>query len=187
MQHLLYPRHFLLLTAFAALAGVLSWLHLTSELSLSFALYGALHASALVLSLRARHSIQRKLTFIAVAAGLSVMTLRLGIFGRQLAESLTVDVGLYTALGLSATIGAVTYGITIHALGFYKLTSGSLAIIAVGCMLAALLALFTLGYVQFLGQSWLAILWWYALSGGLWYSDQPRRASTGAGVARDDH
>ena len=185
MRHFLYARHFLLLTAFAVLAGVLCWLHLTIEVSLSFALYGALHASALALSLRVHHPVWRKFLFIVIAAALSLMTVRAGILATQLSPTLAGNVGRHTVLGLVAAMGAVTYGIAIRAFGFYKLSAGLLATIAIGCMLAALLALFTLGYVQFLGQSWLAIPWWYAFSAGLWYSDQPLRASTEPGGRGD--
>jgi hypothetical protein len=185
VHHFLYPRHFLLLTAFAVMLGTMSRLHLSSDLSVSFAMYGALHASALVLSLRAHHPFWRRCWFIVIAAALSVMTLRIGIFATQLSEALAGNVGRHTVLGLSAATGAVTYGIAIQAVGFYKLTAGLLAIIAIGCVSAALLGLFTLGYVQFLGQSWLAILWWYAFSGGLWYSDQPLRSRGDVAGRRD--
>jgi hypothetical protein len=168
----LYPRHFLLLACFTLLLVVMSRLHPSTNLSASFALYGALHASALVLALRARQPIWRSCLFIAMAASLSVITLRIGIFGRQLSEALPGNIGVYTVFGFSAGIGAVTYGILIRLFGAYKLTAASLAAISVACMLASLLALGTLSYIRFLGLWWLAVPWWYAFSGGLWYFDQ---------------
>jgi hypothetical protein len=177
MNHLLYPRHFALLTGFALLLAVMSHLHLANELSLSFALYGALHASALILSLRTRQAIWRKCLFIFIAASLSVVILYVGIFGRHLSGTLPGNVGLFTVLGFSAMTGAVAYGVLIRLFGIYKLPPGSLAAIAFVCMLATLVALVTASRSRYLGQWWLAVLWWYAFSGGLWYCDQRRNAT----------
>jgi hypothetical protein len=167
-----YPRHFLLLGCFTLLLVVMGRLRPTTNLSVSFALYGALHASALVLALRARYPLWRNGLFIGIAASLSVMTLRIGIFGTQLSAELPAYIGVYAVLGFSALLGAVIYGILIRLFSFYELAAGSLAAISIGCMLASLLALGTLSHVHFLGPWWLAVLWWYAFSGVLWYCDR---------------
>jgi hypothetical protein len=172
LNHFLYPRHFLLLTGFSILVGVMSRLHFLSDLSVSFALYGALHASALVLALRARHPIGQKCLFIAMAAGLSVLALRVGILGMHLTGTLPGNVGLYSALGFSALMGAVSYGVLIRIFRIYELNAVSIAGIAVGCTLATYLAAYTLAHSQFLGRWWLAVLWWYAFSSGLWYCER---------------
>jgi hypothetical protein len=178
----LYPRHFLLLACFTLFLVVMRWLRLSVNLSVSFALYGALHASALVLALRARQPIWRSCLFIAIAAGLSVMTLRIGIFGTQLSVGLPANIGVYAVLGFSAVLGALAYGILIRLFSLYKLTAASLAAISIGCMLASFLALGTLNHIHFLGPWWLAVLWWYAFSGGLWYCD--RHASAALDIPR---
>jgi hypothetical protein len=172
LNHFLYPRHFLLLTGFSILLAVLSRQHFLSDLSLSFALYGALHASALVLAFRARHPIGQKCLFIAIAAGLSVLTLSVGVFGIHLTGTLPGNVGLYTVLGFSALMGAVSYGILIRIFRIFELNAGSIAFIGVGCTLATYIAAYTLAHSQFLGRWWLAVLWWYAFSAGLWYCDR---------------
>lgn len=105
------------------------------------------------------------------------MTLRIGIFGTQLSQGLSADVGLYTVLGFAAAIGAMTYGILIRLLGFYKLTAGSLATISLSCVLASFLGLFTLGHFHLLGPWWLAVLWWYAFSSSLWYCSRRQNAA----------
>jgi MFS-type transporter involved in bile tolerance (Atg22 family) len=79
-------------------------------------------------------------------------------------------------LGLSAVIGALAYGILIRLFGFVELTIGSLALIAAACMLAAFVAFFTLAHSHSLGRWWLAVLWWFAFSGGLWFCDRRRNA-----------
>jgi hypothetical protein len=172
MDHFRYPRHFLLLTCFSILLSVMSRLHFLSDLSVSFALYGALHASALVLALRARHPIGQKCLFIAVAAGLSALTLYVGIVGMHLTATLPGNVGLYTVMAFSALTGAVSYGVLILIFRMFDLNAVSIAVIAVGCTLATYVAAYTLAHSHFLGRWWLAVLWWYAFSAGLWYYDR---------------
>ena len=173
MGHFLYPRHFLLLIALSIGLAVMTWMYPSSDLNASFALFGALHASALVFTLRTRQSIWRNCLFVALAAGLCVMTLRVGMVGTHLFAALSGNAGLYAALGFSAATGALVYGILIRRLlGISAMTLSSLAAISLGCMLAACVALFTASHFHFLGPSWLAILWWHAFSGGLWYVDQ---------------
>jgi hypothetical protein len=110
------------------------------------------------------------------------MTLRIGISGTQLSAGLPANIGVYTVLGFSALLGAVTYGILIRLFSFYKLTAASLAAISIGCTLASFLALGTLSHTHFLGPWWLAVLWWYAFSGRLWYCD--RQASAALDMSR---
>jgi hypothetical protein len=144
----------------------MSHLHFTGSLSLAFALYGALHALALSLSVRVRQAIWREGLFVVSAAALCVLTFHFGSVGRE------SSAGLYFALGLSAVIGAVSYGTLIRLSGMYALTIRKLAAIATGCMFAALVSLFTASHCHFLGSWWLAVLWWFTFSGGLWYFDR---------------
>jgi len=141
-------------------------------------LYGALHASALALTLRARRPIWQKYLFVAIAAGLSVITLRVGMVGRHLSETLPGNAGLYMALGFSAVAGALIYGISVRLFWISAMTLGSLAVISLSCLLAAFAALLTGNYFHVLGPWWLAILWWHAFSGGLWYCDQRHNRAT---------
>jgi hypothetical protein len=169
---LVYPRHFLLLTGLGVWLAVITRLHLLSHLDASFAVYGAFHASALVLSLRSAGPMARRCGFIAVAAGLCVLTLHIGMLALHCLGGLSGSSGLYAALGLSAAAGAVTYGMSIRLFGFYKLTLGALALIAVGCVFATYAAFMTLANVHSPGRWLLAVAWWYAFSGGLWFCDQ---------------
>jgi hypothetical protein len=171
MSHFHYPRHFLLLTCFSILLAVVTLIRLLSDLSVSFALYGTLHASALVLTVRAPIPIRRQCLFVAMAAGLSVVSLHVGIACMRWLGTLPGNAGLHTALGLSAVSGALTYGISIRLFRIFKLTSRALALISVGCMLATYIALVILAHSPSLGRWWLVVLWWYAFSGGLWYCD----------------
>ena len=156
--------------------AVISRLHLLSNLDASFALYGALHAAALVLSLGTRRMPWRHCLFIVLAAALCVMTLHLGTWIMHRLGRLPGNVGLYTALGVGAWVGAVTYGISIRLWGIRRLELRSLAVIGLGCALATYAAFLTLAHFHFLGRWWLAVLWWFAFSGGLWYHDQRSRS-----------
>jgi hypothetical protein len=150
-------------------------LHLATELSFSFALYGALHAAALIFALRAQQPIWRKCLFIAAAAALSAMTLRFGITAGQLLGTGRGNAALYAVLGFCGATGAAAYGSLIHLSGIYELTASSFAVLCVNCMLATCAAFFILARFHSLGQWWLAVFWWYAFSGGLWYFDRRNR------------
>jgi hypothetical protein len=170
--HFLYPRHFLLLICLSVLLAVMPRPHTPSDLNSFFALYGALHAAALSLTLRARQPIWQKCLFVAIAAGLSVISLRVGIVGGHLSQTLPGNSGLYAALGFSAVIGALIYAILVRLFWIPAITPSSLALISLSCLLATLAALFTGSYLHVLGPWWLAVLWWHAFSGALWYCDQ---------------
>jgi hypothetical protein len=175
MDHLHYARHFLLLTCFSILLGVMTRLRFAMDLVASFALYGALHAAALLLALRARQPFWRCVLFIALAAALSAMTLRAGLFAGQ-RSGILGNIALYAVFGLSAMVGALTYGFLIRRVGIFDLTLRELALISCACTLAADTAYVTLARTPSLGRSWLAVLWWFAFSGGLWYCDRRRSA-----------
>ena len=170
MAHFFYLRHFLLLACFSVVAAVTT-LHIRSDPTISFALYGALHALALMVTLRERKAIWRKSLCIALAAALSVMSLRIGIWDMQFFEQLSGNAGRLVVAGLSAMIGAVSYAALIRQLGIYPLPLAAFAVIAVACVLATWVAVFTLVYFHSLGRWWLAVLWWYAFSSGLCYCD----------------
>ena len=169
-----YPLHFLLLACFGFLLIAMTRLHVATDLSASFALYGALHASALVIALRAHHPFRRNCIFIGAAAGLSAMTLHGGIAAAHWLGTGGGNVAFYAALGISSVTGAATYGVLIRLCGICELSARALAVICLNCMLAAYAAMFTLAHFHFLGRWWLAVLWWYAFSGGVWYCDTQR-------------
>jgi hypothetical protein len=175
-EHFRYPLHFSLLTGFAVFTGAVSRLFVPNDLSPSFACYGAFHALALVLSVNARPSVGRSCLFVGTAAALSAMTFHVGMLGTHLLTGLVRNAGPYTALGVAAVTGAVTYGISIRIFGLYKLTAGGLAAISFGCLSASLLALCMLSRFHVLGPWWLAVFWWYAFSGGLWFCDRRQDA-----------
>jgi hypothetical protein len=163
-----YSRHFLIL---AACAGLMAWISQSSiapSLLLAFALYGALHAAALVLALKPRRLVWRHGLFIAAAAGLSVVTLAIGMWSRHVAAMLPATMGRYLLLAFLAATGALTYGLAIRLFGILAVTARTIGKIAVGCMVAAVVALWSVTVAGALGPWWIAVFWWYAFSAGLW-------------------
>jgi hypothetical protein len=172
MTHFLYSRHFIALTCFTIVLAAVGPLHLINDLTASFALYGALHASALVLALRMRQSIWKRSLFITVAAVLSATALHIGMIGMRASAGVSGSAGLYAVLGFSAAIGAASYGALIRVLVFPELALRALAVIAIGCILASDAAFLILTQTHSFAGWRLAVFWWYAFSGGLWYFDQ---------------
>lgn len=172
MGHFYYARHFAVLAAAAVVLFLPSRWGLFSEALLpTFAISGALHALALVFSLRASNGLLRKSAFVLAAAALSVLTLYVGILGLALFAILPASVRLYLALGTCSATGAITYGSLIRLYWLRTFSSRSILAMAVGCMLCTLLAFVARTYFPFLAGWWLAAAWWFAFSGGLWYFD----------------
>jgi hypothetical protein len=175
MGHFHYGRHFRMLVAGAAvLFAVTRWDPFNDPLLTTFALSGAIHATALVLALRTSQTPLRKCLFVAIAAALSVLTLYIGIAGLALFAGLPGNERLYMVLGLCAVSGAITYGLVIRLFWMKTFSSRFILAIAVTCLPAAFIAFFVRSYLQFLEGWWLAAAWWFAFSGGLWYFDTRR-------------
>jgi hypothetical protein len=171
--HLHYPRHFSVLAAATVVMFLLGhWDLLRDSLLVTFAINGALHACAIVLSLRAPPpGLARKAAFVAIAAALSVLTLYIGIIGLVLFAVLPGNERLYVVLSVCSLSGAITYGSLIRMFWIRILSSRIILAMAVLCVLATSLAFFARAYWEFLGGWWLAAAWWFAFSAGLWYFD----------------
>lgn len=174
--HLLYQRHFWLLTCFSVWLCVMAQLHVSGPIVASFAIYGALHAAALIMSLRARQSVRRVSLFIVLSAALSVVVVRIGIAGMQVSGPLPAYLTAYVVLGFSSMTGAMGYAVLVRLFAMRGLGSRGVVVISIVCMSATHLAIFTLRHSHFLGPWWLAVLWWYAFSFSLWYFDRAQVA-----------
>ncbi len=172
MGHFYYARHFsVLLAAVVVLFLLGQWDVLNDSLIVSFALNGALHASSLTLALRSPQSLVRKIIFIAVAAALSVLTMYVGITGLVLFAVVPGNERLYSVLGLCSWSGAITYGSLIRIVWIRQLPSRRILAMSFLCIAATSLAFFIRTYTDFLGAWWLAGVWWFTFSGGLWFFD----------------
>jgi len=172
MGHFYYARHFALLGVATLLIFLLGhWDLLNDSLIVSFAINGALHAIALVVTLRAAHTAWRKLLFVALAAVLSIFTMYIGITGLVVFAVLPGNERLYAVLALCSLCGAITYGSLTRLFWLGKFPSRRIIAMAILCLLAAWLAFFVRSYLDFLEGWWLAAAWWFAFSGGLWFFD----------------
>ena len=171
--HLHYARHFgVLATATVIMLLLGHWDLLRNSLLVTFAMNGAAHACAIVVSLRApTASPARKAAFLAIAVALSILTLYVGIIGLVLFAMLPGNERLYLVLGLCALSGAITYGSLIRIFWIRTLFSRIILAMTVVCVLATSLAFFARAQWEFLGAWWLAAAWWFAFSAGLWYFD----------------
>ena len=172
MGHFNYARHFGVLAAATVVLFLLGhWDLLSDSLLASFAINGALHASSLSLAPLSPQSILRKLAFIAGAAALSMFTMYVGIIGLVLFAAVPGNERLYLALGLCSLTGAITYGSLIRLFWIRKFPPRRILGLAFLCLLATSLAFFVRVYFEGLGGWWLAAVWWFAFSGGLWFFD----------------
>jgi hypothetical protein len=167
-----YARHFGLLAAATVIVFLLGhWSLLSESLFILFAINGALHAASLVLTLRTPQSLARKSSFIAIAIALSVLTLYIGIICLVLFAVLPGNERLYIVLGVCSLSGAITYGSLIRIFWVRSFSSRVVLVMSVLCMLATSLAFFARTLSDFLGGWWLTAVWWFALSGSLWFFD----------------
>jgi hypothetical protein len=168
-----YFRHFALLACIAAGILAVRW-RFGLGAAAWFALYGGLHAAALVASLRVRQPWWRSLLFIAVAAGLAMSIARLGLYGMRYAGKLPGVAGAAALLGTASLLGALAYGGLIRRFRLAKLPIGDLAATSSACAFAALGVLWVVGHSPVRGALWVTIAWWFTFSAGLWYHE-PRR------------
>lgn len=172
MGHFNYARHFSVLGAATLVVFLLQyWALLSDSLLGSFAINGALHALSLSVALRSPQSILRKSAFIVLAAALSVFTMYVGIVGLVLFAVVPGNERLYMVLGLCSLTGAITYGSLIRMFWIRKFSPRCILAMAFLCLLATSLGFFIRGYSEFLGGWWLASVWWFAFSAGLWFFD----------------
>jgi hypothetical protein len=172
--HLHYARHFTLLVCIAALLIVTSRWRIFPGAAYSFAIYGALHASALAASLRVRQPLGRQMLFVASAALLCMLSARLGLYGMRFAGKLPGFAGPLLLLSAVSGVGAIGYGMLIRQFWIRDLSLEAFSITAFFCILAACAGLIVGNHYRVLGGLWLAIPWWFAFSAGLCHYQQRR-------------
>lgn len=169
-----YGRHFALLFVLAALAALLGRLSFMPGPVAAFGLYGAMHAAALALCLRAAQPPSRKLLFVLLASLISLSIAFLGVRAAPLAAMPWGFSGLRTILAAASILGALGYGWLMRAFGLIALGWASLAALAIACALATGAA-FTVGMRSLsLGSASLAVAWWLSFSGVMWWLDARR-------------
>ncbi len=185
MGALNYPRHFVYLgIALVALMVVqpLSFTTWPDRFTFFFALFGALHATALVMALRAG-PLWRQITFVPITAALSGSVPYVGL---ALPRALGLDGGfvLIAAMVLGSAVGASAYWLLVRAFWFpnvdvpdgAKAVSLCVAATLLGIMLATALSGFGARH-SLVGDVIPTVLWWNAFSYSLWKSERPTMAA----------
>ena len=173
-EQLYYGRHFSLLIGMAGSIAIASLQPIMPGPVAAFALYGALHASALVLTLRRAPPLRRRLLFIAAACLLSLSIAYVGLHAARIAGLAHAHFGPRAILAACSIAGALGYGFLIRALRMLELGVSALALIGLACALATGAAFYA---GTRYGVPWgvsLAVAWWCAFSGGLWFLDRGR-------------
>ena len=174
MGILYYDRHFCLLAGLAAvLAATRGWSPAIGVVA-TFGIYGALHASTLAVTLRARAPAVRSLRFVVIAAALSMLSAALAVCASRFIGGSMGMAQTALLLCLSSGVGAATYATLIRRFFGAHLTLSAIVTVVLGCIAATLAALVSGIYLKG-GGLWVAVLWWFAMSLGLWVHDGRRQ------------
>jgi hypothetical protein len=165
-----YTRHFGLLACLAALLAATRGCRPAIGVVATFGIYGALHASMLAVTLRARQPAWRRLRFVVVAASLSMLNVSLCLCASRFMGGSMRMAQAALLLSLSSGIGAATYASLIRRFFGAQLTLSAIVTVMLGCIVATLAVLLSGIYLQG-GGLWVAVSWWFALSLGLWLCD----------------
>jgi hypothetical protein len=172
-----YARHFCLLACLAAvLAATRGWSPAIGVVAI-FGVYGALHASTLAITLRARPPAGRRLRFVVIAASLSMLSVALGMCASRFIGGSMRMIQTALLLSLSSGIGAATYASLIRRFFGAHLTLAAIVTVVLGCI-AATMAVVVSGLYLKGGGLWVAVSWWFAMSLGLWFYDGRTRLRT---------
>ncbi len=169
-----YKRHLLLLAGVAsALAVTNGWTSVLGPIGAG-GVYGALHAAAVVLTLRSAPPAWLKGVFVLVAAVQSMVVVSFALFLSRLSGLWLGAQHPAVLLAISAGMGALAYVMFIRAAFELTLSPAAISSIALGCVALDLLVLSSRLYLHG-GVTWFAIAWWFALSFGLWFQDARTR------------
>lgn len=159
-----YRRHFpALAAAVAVLAPTAAW-RATLTTAEAFGLFGALHACAIVVSLRGRPRPLRSIAFIALAGLLTMGIVRAGLHASSLRGTLPGPAGRTAILAMCSGLGAMGYGGLIRAFWSSELTAPAIIALAAGCMAMTSVVQLTAGILHRFDPAWLAVAWWCAFS-----------------------
>jgi hypothetical protein len=165
-----YARHFGLLALLCA-GFAIAPKHAGLGIGAQFALFGALHAAALVLSIRPAAGCvpARRILIVALAAVLALGNARLGLLGLQAASQVVGPFGPLAVVAACAALGALAYALLISA-SMERIECAALAAISLGCAAATASSFAVARAVHGAGVLWLVIPWWLAFSALLWHA-----------------
>ena len=160
-----FRRHFLWLGG-AALAWLVI-IRLRSPWAVDRALFlfgasGALHATAIVLALRARPSWIARLAFIALAAAVSIGAYLVGLAAPGVLGFHGVET-IFAAFGVVSAVGAAAYWLLVRVSWLPDLPAWSVLSTVGACVLSTAVAMLVLATAVYLSQHTVVpALWWFA-------------------------
>jgi hypothetical protein len=164
-----YARHFGLLMAAAALLAATGRWRPAGAVS-SVGIYGAVHASVIVGTLRAAEPPLKRVLFVAGAVCLAMLSVLLALATARFSAVMPRLGKPLLLLTVAAAAGAVSYAGLIKGFWMGRLPARAIAILPVGCVASTLLVFTLLDHAS-AGGLWLAAPWWLAFSAGLWFYD----------------
>jgi hypothetical protein len=164
MPYFNFRLHFILRgVAIIVLAG-LSFLPLYDDPLFACAANGLLHATAVVASLRASTTALRRVLFVALAAGLSIMSLYIGIITLVALSILPDSQRLPAVVVIASMCGAITYGSLVRTFWVRAIRPRVILGLAAVCSGATLIGYILKLRFDWPGTWWLAAIWWLAFS-----------------------
>jgi hypothetical protein len=158
-----YARHFTLLASAAAVLAASRGLAAHGPM-VSFAVYGAVHASTIVVALRTAPAMWRALSFVAIAAALSTLSALFSVTGSHFL-TLPGTAAPCLLLTLSSGLGAACYASLIRYFWMPSLTFRAGVCLTFSCMAATIAAfLIAVFFLNGAGGLWFALWWWCAFS-----------------------
>ena len=164
MPYFNFRQHFILLSvAIIVLAG-LSFLPLYDNPLFACAANGILHATSVVASLRTPTTTMRRVLFVALAAGLSIMSLYVGIIALVALSILPDSQRLPAVVVIASMCGAITYGSLVRIFWVRGIRPRVILGLAAVCSGATLIGYIVKLRFDWSGTWWLAAIWWLAFS-----------------------
>jgi hypothetical protein len=164
MPYFNFRLHFILLSiAIIVLAG-LSFLPLYDDPLFACAAHGVLHATTVVTSLRASTTALRRVLFVALAAGLSIMALYVGIIALVALSILPDSQRLPAVVVIASMCGAITYGSLVRIFWVRGMRPRVILGLAAVCSGATLIGYILKLRFDWSGTWWLAAIWWLTFS-----------------------
>lgn len=174
-----YKRHFVLLACMAAVLAAVN--RETSGLgaAASFGVYGACHALAVALTLKAPTVPWRRAVFVGVGSCLSLLSVSFCVYASRIGGPLPGLQKPALLLMMASGFGAVSYAALLRACFAPQLSPAAIASVALGCVVATL-GVLEFGLYLYGGGLCFAVVWWFAFSWGLRY--QGGRQAAGSGI-----
>jgi hypothetical protein len=170
-----YPRHFGLLACMVAVLAVTHrWAPDLGAMAWC-GIYGALHSSALIVTLRAAAPPPRRGGFVVVAAAMSMSVVAASRLAGQAGVGWSGLAKAAALLAFASGTGAAAYSLLIRGWFGVPLAAAKIVSITLGCIVAALAVLASRLYLHG-GTLWFAAAWWFAFSAGLWYFEPAAQA-----------